>query len=676
MDRQKSVRTELITLVVSIVAFAAAYALRGRLARTPWRIAEYAAFLVPYLASGWPVLARAARNIVRGRVFDENFLMTVATVGAFAIGELPEAAAVMIFFQLGELLEGLSVRRSRRSVRSLLEFRPDSATLVTEAGERQVAPTDVRVGDTILVHPGERVPLDGRVIAGRSAMDTSPLTGEPVPRSVSEGGEVLAGCINGAGALRVRVTKEFPDSSASRILHLVESAIQRKAQTERFISRFARSYTPIIVFVSAAIAFLPPLLVPGAELADWVHRALVVLVVSCPCALVISIPLGYFGGIGGASHNGILLKGSQHLDALAQVGTVVFDKTGTLTEGVFEVQSVEPLDGLTQEGLTGNELLELAARAESHSPHPIAESIRRAWQAAAPAGRPPAEEPGAHTEIPGHGVLATIDGQIVAAGNDRLLHREGIPHPSCDSRGTVVHVARAGRYLGRIMIGDRVRAEAALTVRTLKTMGIDRVLMLTGDGKEAANAVCEDLALDGCQAGLLPEEKVAAIEAIIASSPAGRKVLFVGDGMNDAPVIARADIGAAMGGLGSDAAIETADMVLVTDALSRVPLALAIGRKTRTIVRQNIAAALIIKAGFIFLGALGLATMWEAVFADMGVALLAILNATRSFRVRMAGAPNAAGAEGADVRAHRPASQGRKQRATIADTRAGKRGEP
>lgn len=670
MDRQKSVRTELITLGISIVAFAAAYAARGVLARTPGRIAEYAAFLVPYLASGWPVLARAARNIVRGRIFDENFLMTIATAGAFAIGELPEAAAVMIFFQLGELLEGLSVRRSRRSVRSLLEFRPDSAMLLTEAGEREVAPAEVRVGDTILVRPGERVPLDGRVLSGRSALDTSPLTGEPVPRSVSEGGEVLAGSINGSGSLRVRVTREFPDSSASRILHLVESAIQRKAQTERFISRFARSYTPIIVFVAAAIAFLPPLLVPGAELSDWVHRALVVLVVSCPCALVISIPLGYFGGIGGASHNGILLKGSQHLDTLAQVGTVVFDKTGTLTEGIFEVQLVEPLDGLGRD-----ELLALAARAEFHSTHPIAESIRRAQTAAAP-GLPPGTEAGDHIELPGQGVRAMIDGEVVVAGNDRLLHSEGIPHPSCESRGTVVHVARAGRYLGRITIGDRVRSEAADAVRALKSMGIARVVMLTGDGREAARGICEELALDGCHAELLPEEKVAAIEEIIASSPAGKKVLFIGDGMNDAPVIARADIGAAMGGLGSDAAIETADMVLVTDALARVPLAIGIGRKTRTIVRQNIAAALVIKAAFIFLGALGIATMWEAVFADMGVALLAILNATRSFRVRLPGGTPLRGTSSASPASSPAASHGHKRRATLADSSTGRRGDP
>jgi Cd2+/Zn2+-exporting ATPase len=628
MKKEKSVRAELITLGVSILAFGAAFAFRGSLSRTPYRLAEYGAFLVPYLASGWPVLARAVRNIARGKVFDENFLMTVATVGAFAIGELPEAAAVMLFFQLGEVLEALSVRRSRRSVRSLLEFRPDSATLLEADGERRVAPADVRIGDAILVRPGEKVPLDGRILAGRSTVDTSALTGEHVPRSVVEGGEVLAGFINGQGTLTVRVAREFQDSSAARILHLVESAVQNKARTERFISRFARSYTPFVVIVAALIAFVPPLLLPGAVLSDWIHRALVVLVVSCPCALVISIPLGYFGGIGGASHNGILLKGSQHLDTLAGIDTVVFDKTGTLTEGAFEVRNVEPLDGIGKA-----ELLALAARAESHSTHPIAESIRRGAGWVSGGGRTNGAW-GASTEIPGQGMLATVDGASVVAGNDRLLHREGIAHPSCDARGTVVHVARDGRYLGRITIGDKVRADAAAAVRSLKAMGIRRVLMLTGDSAEAAQGINEELGLDGFRAGLLPEEKVAEIERIIASSSADGKVLFVGDGMNDAPVIARADLGAAMGGLASDAAIETADMVIATESLAKIPLAIRIGRKTRSIVRQNIGAALAIKAAFIFLGAIGVASMWEAVFADMGVALLAILNATRSFRVR------------------------------------------
>ncbi len=651
MKSEKNIRYELISLGASVLAFAAAFAFRGSLSRTPYRLAEYGAFLVPYLASGWPVLARALRNLARGKVFDENFLMTVATIGAFAIGELPEAAAVMIFFQLGELLEGLSVRRSRRSVRSLLEFRPDSATLLAAEGQRTVAPADVRIGDAILVRPGEKIPLDGKVLSGRSAVDTSALTGEHVPRSVDEGGEVLAGFINGQGTLTVLVTREFQDSSAARILHLVENAVQNKAQTERFISRFARSYTPFVVIVAALIAFAPPLLLPGALLADWIHRALVVLVVSCPCALVISIPLGYFGGIGGASHNGILLKGSQHLDTLAGIGTVVFDKTGTLTEGAFEVRNVEPLDGIGTA-----ELLALAARAEAHSTHPIAESIRRA--AGSGSGGDTADgTQGASTEIPGQGMLAAIDGASVVAGNDRLLHRQGIAHPSCDARGTVVHVARDGRYLGRITIGDRVRADAAAAVRSLKEMGIERVLMLTGDGAEAAKGIHEELGLDGFKAELLPEEKVAEIERIISSSGDG-KVLFVGDGMNDAPVIARADLGAAMGGLASDAAIETADMIITTDSLAKIPLAIRIGRKTRSIVRQNIGAALAIKAAFILLGAIGIASMWEAVFADMGVALLAILNATRSFRVR----------EGA--------SHPRKRRAILADTSNWKRGEP
>ena len=527
----------------------------------------------------------------------------------------------MLFFKIGELFEDLSVDRSRRSVRALLDVRPDYANLSAEGELRRVRPEEVAVGSMIVIKPGEKVPLDGEVIEGSTLVDTSALTGEPVPRSVGPGGKVLAGMINRTGSLTVKVTKKFSESSVARILELVESAGARKAPTERFITTFARYYTPAMVLGAAAVAVIPPL-VTGASFSTWVYRALILLVISCPCALVISIPLGYFGGIGGASRRGILVKGASFLDALTNIKTAVFDKTGTLTKGEFRVSQIVPDNGFEPE-----ELLKLAAAAEARSNHPIAQSILEAY------GRP--SVPGSVTdyrEVPGYGVSAVVDGRQVLAGSDRLLHQHGIEHGVCRVDGTVVHLVVDGRYAGYILIADEVKADARLAVQSLKRAGVEKVVMLTGDCEEAAAYVAGQLGIDAYLADLLPEDKVRAIEELEAGLRNGGNIAAVGDGINDAPVIARADVGVAMGALGADAAIETADVVIMTDTPSKLAEAIEVARKTRRIVWQNIVLALAIKGVFIALGAIGLATMWEAVFADMGVALLAILNATRAMR--------------------------------------------
>ncbi|MGF1480468.1 MAG: heavy metal translocating P-type ATPase [Cyanophyceae cyanobacterium] len=588
---------------------------------TPVAIAEYAVLIPAYLLCGWGVLTTAGRNILRGRLFDENFLMTIATLGAIAIHELPEAVGVMLFFQAGELVQGVAVGRSRRSIQALLEVRPDTANLVN--GEvKTVAPETVAVGEVILVRPGEKVPLDGEIIEGSSQVETSALTGESVPRAVARGDSVLAGMVNQSGALTVRVTKPFNESSIARILELVEHASSRKAETEKFITRFARAYTPVVVFLSLAVALLPPLLLPDATAATWTYRALVLLVISCPCGLVISIPLSYFGGIGGAAKQGMLVKGSTFLDALTQVKTVVFDKTGTLTKGTLQVTDVIAHNGLSQ-----RQLLELAAQVESRSNHPVAQSIQRACGNLLDTSRVQDYE-----EIAGHGIRASVDGRIVLAGNDRLLHREAIPHDVCVVDGMVAHLAVDGEYSGRILIADELKPDAAAAIQALHQEQIQTV-MLTGDSQPVAEAIARQLGIDRYQAELLPEDKVAALESLMTIDP-NYKVAFAGDGINDAPVIARADVGIAMGGLGSDAAIETADVVIMTDAPSKVAQAIAIARRTLRIVWQNIIIALAVKGGFIFLGAFGVATLWEAVFADVGVALLAILNASRVLRMQ------------------------------------------
>ncbi len=619
-----SLRKELTPIVIATVLFLIGLIFNESLHNTPYAIAEYAVLIPAYLISGWSVLSTAGRNILRGRIFDENFLMTIATLGAIIIHEIPEAVAVMLFFQVGELFQDYSVGRSRKSIKALLEVRPDTANLKADGEIREVSPESVSVGDIVVVRPGEKVPLDGEILEGKSQMDTSALTGESVPRTVAVGETVLSGMINQSGVLTVRVTKAFNESSISRILELVENASSKKADTEKFITRFARYYTPVVVFLSLAIAILPPLLIPGASQSVWTYRALVLLVISCPCGLVISIPLGYFGGIGGAAKRGILVKGSTFLDALTQVNTVVLDKTGTLTKGNFRVSEVIP-----QNGFKKHQLLELAAQVESQSNHPVAQSIQQAY------GKP-IDSSGLkdYEEIAGHGIRARLDGRTVLAGNDRLLHRENIPHDVCDVEGTVAHLAVDGVYSGRIIIADELKEDAVEAINALKQQGIQTV-MLTGDSQSVADTVAQKLGLDQYRAELLPEDKVDALEGFLQSAnKAKKKVVFVGDGINDAPVIARADVGMAMGGLGSDAAIETADVVIMTDAPAKVAEAIALARRTLRIVWQNIILAMGVKAIFIALGAIGLATLWEAVFADVGVALLAILNAGRILRVK------------------------------------------
>lgn len=614
-----SLKRELPTVFVVVALFMLGIVFEEPLHNTPYSLGEYAVFVPAYLISGWSVLKSAGQNILRGQVFDENFLMTIATLGAIAIHKLPEAVGVMLFFKIGELSQEYAVSRSRRSISSLLEIRPDSAHLKTNTGIQTVSPEAVKVGDTILVKPGEKIPLDGKILDGSSQVDTSALTGESVPRTVGVGETVLAGTINQTGVLTVKVTKLFGESSIARILDLVENASSKKAQTEKFITRFARRYTPIVVFLSLAVALLPPLLIPGATHAEWAYRALILLVISCPCGLVISIPLGYFGGVGGAAKRGILVKGSTFLDTLTDVKTVVFDKTGTLTKGVFKVTEIVPKNGFTQ-----SELLRLAATVERHSNHPVAQSIRDAYGKDIEAANVEAYE-----EIAGHGIRAMVENQRVIAGNDRLLHRENILHDQCNIEGTVVHLAVDSRYAGYITIADELKDDAIQAIRALKAQGVEQMVMLTGDSQTVAASVAQTLGLDAYFAELLPEDKIEVIEKLLSQAGKHHKVVFVGDGINDAPVIARADVGMAMGGLGSDAAIETADVVLVTDAPSKVAEAIQIAKKTSAIVWQNIIFAMVVKGIFIVLGIFGLANMWEAVFADVGVALLAIFNATR-----------------------------------------------
>lgn len=579
---------------------------------------ELAVMIPAYLISGWGVLNTAGRNILRGRLFDENFLMSIATIGAICIGELPEAVAVMLFFQIGELFQGYSVGRSRRSIQALLQVKPDRANLMVGDQLIEVDPNTVKVGDQVLVRPGEKVPLDGDVVEGRSSLDTSALTGESQPRSVQLGDKALAGTINQSGVLVLQVIRPFQESSVAKILQLVESAASRKAPTEKLITSFARIYTPIVVGLALLVAVVPPLVVQANPI-EWLNRALVLLVISCPCGLVISIPLGYFGGVGGAARQGILVKGSMFLDALSKVKSVVFDKTGTLTQGCFRVAQV-----ISANGFSGQQLLELAAMAESQSTHPVAQSIKQAYCGPIDSSRIAAVE-----EIPGHGIRAQVNGHSVLIGNDRLLHRDGIVHEACALDSTVVHLVVDGQYSGRILIADAIKPDAVDAVSSLHKRGID-VSMLTGDSHPVAQIIADQLGLDGFRADLLPEEKVDVLDGVLRSAhQAGGTVAYVGDGINDAPVIARADVGMAMGALGSDAAIETADVVIMTDAPSQVAKAIDIGKRTRRIILQNIVMALSVKGLFIALAAFGAATLWSAVFADVGVALLAILNASR-----------------------------------------------
>lgn len=587
---------------------------------TPFQLAEYAVYVTAYIIVGWNVITSAVKNIIRGQFFDEQFLMTIATLGAFVIHQMPEAVAVMLFYVTGELFQDIAVGRSRKSIKSLLEIKPDYANLKSGLEVVRVSPEEVNIGDTIIVKPGEKVPLDGTILDGTSFVDTAALTGESVPRKVNVKDEVMAGMINQSGLLAIKVNKLFGDSSVSKILELVENATSQKAETEKFITTFARYYTPIVVISALLLAVLPPLLFAGQTFSDWIYRALVVLVVSCPCALVISIPLGYFGGIGMASRKGILVKGSNFLDALTQVKTVVFDKTGTLTKGEFKVSEV-----VTSNGFSKDEILEFAAYAEVNSNHPVAQSITVAYPDKIDNNRITKTE-----EISGHGMKAIVDGKIILAGNDKMLHKENIVHTVCQIDGTVVHIAIDHVYAGYIIISDSLKDDAIEAIEKLKAKNIQTV-MLTGDNQFAAAAFAKKLNIDKYYYELLPEDKVKHIERLIKENKGG-KVAFVGDGINDAPVIARADVGIAMGALGSDAAIETADVVLMIDSPSKVALAIDVAKTTRNIVWQNIYFAMGVKLIFIVLGVFGVATMWEAVFGDMGVALIAVFNAIRILR--------------------------------------------
>ena len=579
--------------------------------------------LAAYVMAGGNVIANAFQTIRRGTLFDENVLMVIATGGAIGIQAYSEAVGVMIFFKIGELLQAGAVSRSRRSIRALLAARPDQAVVKTTQGLRTVTPESVAIGDILVVKPGQKIPLDGNVLEGQSHLDTSALTGEPVPLSVKPGDPVMAGQISTTGALTVEVTRPFRESSIARVMDLVENATARKARTEKFITTFARYYTPAVVLIAAALALLPPLLT-GASYQTWIYRALVLLVISCPCALVISIPLGYFGGLGRASRQGILVKGSNYLDVLAAVKTVVFDKTGTLTKGVFRVKDV-----VSRNGFSEDQLLEFAAAAEFQSNHPIATSILTAYKDRG--GRLNESRILAHTVHPGQGVTARYGERSILVGNDSFLHLKAIDHDQCEFDDTVAHIAVDGQYAGHIAIGDELRPDALDAIQALRDQGVDHIAMLTGDNDCAARAVADKLGLDRYDADLLPENKVTVLERIGRDRPNG-KMAFVGDGINDAPVIARADVGLAMGALGSDAAVETADVVLMTDTPRKMAEAIAIAKQTRRVVWQNILLAFAVKGVFLSFGAFGLATMWEAVFADMGTALLAVANATRILR--------------------------------------------
>lgn len=584
---------------------------------TTYHFAEYIVFITAYLIAGWNVLASAVRNIVRGRIFDEQFLMTIATLGAIAIHQMPEAVAVMLFYVVGELFQNIAVNRSRKSIKALLEIKPDYANLIVNDTVNKVSPENVKVGDEIIVKAGEKVPLDGIIIEGNSFIDTSALTGESVPRKVEADDNILAGMINQSGVLIIKVTKLFSESSISKILELVENATSKKAETEKFITTFAKYYTPVVVFGALFLAVLPPLLFTGQTFDDWIYRALVVLVISCPCALVISIPLGYFGGIGGASRKGILIKGSNFLDTLTNLKTVVFDKTGTLTKGEFKVTEIVTLNEFSKE-----EILDFAAHAEANSNHPIAKSIIEAYKPEIDISRIDRVN-----EISGYGISAIVDDKTILAGNDKLLHKENIEHPVCDVNGTVIHLVINNIYAGYIVISDTLKNDSIETIEKLKARNI-KTIMLTGDNKPAAELFAKKLNFDKYYSELLPEDKVRHIEDLLKENNGG-KIAFVGDGINDAPVLARADIGIAMGALGSDAAIETADMILMTDSPSLIVTAIDVAKKTRKIVWQNILFALGVKSIFIVLGVFGIATMWEAVIGDMGVALIAVLNAIR-----------------------------------------------
>ena len=610
-DKKRTIR-----LAVGAVVYAIGMALTV-FAKLP-TLAELAFLIVAYVILGWDVVWQAVKNITRGQVFDEHFLMSVSTIGAFAIGEYPEAVAVMLFYQVGEFFQSLAVKRSRKSISDLMDICPDSATVKRNGVLQVVSPESVAVGEIIVVKPGEKIPLDGIVVDGESMLDTKALTGESVPRSIRKGDEALSGCINQSGLLTLKVTKSFGESTVSKITDLVENASARKAPTENFITTFARYYTPVVVGMAAVLAIIPPLVLGGGW-SEWLRRGFVFLIVSCPCALVISIPLTFFGGIGAASKRGVLVKGSNYLEALNKVSVVVFDKTGTLTKGVFEVANIIPAAGYQKE-----QVLEYAAQAESYSNHPIAKSILATY------GKPIDQKQfSGFEEISGHGISVMVQGKKVLAGNSKLMESEKIAYAACDAAGTKFYVAADGSYVGCILIADEVKPDSKCAIAELKKIGVEKTVMLTGDDGRIGKSVADELGLDAYYAQLLPDQKVEKLEMLDKQKRQGSKLAFVGDGINDAPVLARADVGIAMGGFGSDAAIEAADVVLMTDEPSKLVEAIDVAKATKRIVMQNIVIALGIKSVFLVLGALGMAGMWEAVFGDVGVTIIAVLNAMR-----------------------------------------------
>lgn len=584
---------------------------------------QLALFIISYIIVGGDVVKRAVKNIFKGQVFDENFLMSIATIGAFFIGEYPEGVAVMLFYQVGELFQSYAVGKSRKSIASLMDIRPDYANVKKGDELVKVDPDEVQIGDIIVIKAGEKIPLDGKVIEGSSMIDTSALTGESIPRVVEVGSDILSGCININGVITAEVTKEFGESTVSKILDLVENASSKKSNSEQFITKFARYYTPVVVIIAVFLAIIPPLVIDGATFSDWIYRALAFLVVSCPCALVISIPLSFFGGIGGASKKGVLVKGSNYLEALAETEIVVFDKTGTLTKGVFNVQEIHP------EGVSKEELLELTAHAESYSNHPISLSLKRAYSKEIDNGRISDVE-----EISGHGVIATVDGKKVMAGNIKLMKMMDIPYFNGELIGTIVRVAVNNKYIGYIVIADEVKEDSAQAIKELKAANIKQTVMLTGDNKSIGSKVAKELGLDKVYTELLPADKVEKLEELFSQKSKKGKLAFVGDGINDAPVLARADIGIAMGGLGSDAAIEAADVVIMTDEPSKIATTMKISKKTLKIAHQNIVFAIGIKIIVLILSAFGITTMWAAIFADVGVTIIAVLNAFRALNVK------------------------------------------